>query len=385
MGRLTVAGVALIAVTYGLARFALGLFVPEFRATFSLSATEVGWIMAASFTGYLVALTIAGVAVSRFGARAVALASGFVAATGMMGVAGAPGPVALGAAATIGGGSTGLVSPSLATAVEEHLAGPERATAQTVINAGTSVGLMIAAPTALLAAANWRTAKIVFGTLALLATLAAIRLVPTDQDTRRATAVGPGSAARLRWSLRATAVLLGLSSAAFWGFGRELLEVVSGFDPTASRSAWIAVGVGGLAGGAAGTLVDRRSLRTALLTSWTLFAAAHAWLALGFTLTPAALVAAAGFGAGYMALTGLLIVWSVRERPDRPAGAVATAFLLLAAGQIVGSPMAGAIADTFGLPAAFAVASGLATAGVAIRPPAAGSRALRRSHVTSWC
>lgn len=353
MVRLAAAGAALIAVTYGLARFALGLFVPEFRAAFDLSATGIGWVMAASFGGYLVALAGAGRLVARWGARAVAVGSGAAAAIGVLGVAAAPGPVVLAAAAAVGGASTGLASPSLATAVERQLAAAERSATQTIVNAGTSLGLIVAVPAALLAAATWRAAWAAFLVPVLAATFAASRAVAShDARIGRLRATG-----RLGWPLATTAVLLGLASAVFWGFGRELLETGSGLSPAVSRTAWVAVGLGGLAGAAAGGLADRRGLRFALIASWATFVVAHAALAFGPAHVLAALASAAAFGAAYMALTGLLIVWSVAVRPGDPGSAVAAVFLLLAAGQIVGSPLAGSLADGFGLPAAFGAAA----------------------------
>jgi MFS family permease len=104
-------------------------------------------------------------------------------------------------------------------------------------------------------------------------------------------------------------------------------------------------------------------LRAALAVSWLLLAGALAWLAAGPASPLVALPLAGAFGAGYMALTGLLIVWGGAERPARPASAVASAFLVLAAGQILGSPLAGTVGDRFGLSAACVAAAGAAAAG----------------------
>ena len=125
----------------------------------------------------------------------------------------------------------------------------------------------------------------------------------------------------------------------------------------------MAVGVGGLAGMGAGHLAARVGLRAALVASWLPLAGSLAWLTAVPALPLLVFALAGAFGAGYMALTGLLIVWSVRERPERPASAVASGFLVLAAGQIVGSPLAGALADHLGLSAAFLVAAATAVAG----------------------
>ena len=83
-------GLATIAVTYGLARFAYGLFLPEMRESLDLSDSVLGLIGAGSYTGYCLAVLGALVLTSRSGPRLMALAAGSVAVVGMAIVAGAP-------------------------------------------------------------------------------------------------------------------------------------------------------------------------------------------------------------------------------------------------------------------------------------------------------
>jgi hypothetical protein len=52
-------GLGMIAVTYGLARFAYGLFLPEMREAFDLSESILGLIGAGSYAGYCVTILIA--------------------------------------------------------------------------------------------------------------------------------------------------------------------------------------------------------------------------------------------------------------------------------------------------------------------------------------
>ncbi|MFO8076830.1 MAG: MFS transporter [Egibacteraceae bacterium] len=374
MNRLTVTGAGLIAVTYGLARFGLGLFMPEMREVFGLSATGAGWVMAAAFAGFFAALARAGDLIDRRGAREVAVAAGAAAALGTLTIALAQGPVLLAVGAALAGASTGWSTTALATAVERQLLARERTTAQTAINAGTSLGLVVAALAATLAGLAWRPVWLAFGVLAVAATALVageVRDVPAPAAT---TTTDEGAARRPRLGLStplaATAILLGLSSAAFWGFGRELLEATGGLSPELSRMGWLAAGIGGVLGGAAGAAADRRGLAATLRLSWVGFALAHVGLAVGGVGAASALGLTALFGAGYMALTGLLIVWSVTERPLEPGTAVARTFLLLAAGQIAGSPMAGGLIDAAGLAPAFLASAALATLGLAALPGA---------------
>ena len=83
-------GLAMIAVTYGLARFAYGLFLPEIRESLDLSETALGYIGAGSYAGYCLAIGVALVFTSRTGPRFMAVAAGAVAVVGMAVVACAP-------------------------------------------------------------------------------------------------------------------------------------------------------------------------------------------------------------------------------------------------------------------------------------------------------
>ncbi len=49
-------GLAMIAITYGLARFAYGLFLPEMRESLDLSESVLGLIGAGSYAGYCFAV-----------------------------------------------------------------------------------------------------------------------------------------------------------------------------------------------------------------------------------------------------------------------------------------------------------------------------------------
>src|ERR687892_382413 len=66
-------GLAMIAVTYGLARFAYGLFVPEMRESLDLSESVLGLIGAGSYAGYCFAVLGALVFTSRAGPRLMAV------------------------------------------------------------------------------------------------------------------------------------------------------------------------------------------------------------------------------------------------------------------------------------------------------------------------
>jgi predicted MFS family arabinose efflux permease len=99
-----------------------------------------------------------------------------------------------------------------------------------------------------------------------------------------------------------------------------------------------------------------------------LLAAATASFALVPGLLPAVVAAAALFGAVYIALTGVLLVWGTRTYPDSPALGVGAAFLLIAVGQALAAPVVGLLSDLVTAPIAFGAAA-LAAAGGAFALP----------------
>jgi hypothetical protein len=70
-------------------------------------------------------------------------------------------------------------------------------------------------------------------------------------------------------------------------------------------------------------------------------AAAIALLAVAPGTLPLAYASAALFGSTYIALTGALLVWSVDVFREKPSAGLGAAFLLIAVGQLAGSPAAG--------------------------------------------
>jgi predicted MFS family arabinose efflux permease len=73
--------------------------------------------------------------------------------------------------------------------------------------------------------------------------------------------------------------------------------------------------------------------------------------------------AAALFGAIYIALTGILLVWSTQTYRGTPALGVGAAFLMIAVGQALGSPLLGTMSDVMSPQTAFMIAAGVAAAG----------------------
>jgi predicted MFS family arabinose efflux permease len=90
----------------------------------------------------------------------------------------------------------------------------------------------------------------------------------------------------------------------------------------------------------------------------------------------AIIVAATLFGGAYIALTGLLLLWSIRLYPDRASFGVGLSFFTIAAGQALGAPVVGALIDAAGARTAFVAIALVGLCAVVLRPaPSVPSRA----------
>lgn len=372
---LTGAGLSLIAVSYGLARFGYGLFVPVFRSEFALDAATTGAIAAGSYVSYCVAVIIASTLTPRFGGRALAVAAGVVATVGVAMIAAAPDGRMLAAAVILAGASAGVASPPLAHAVAAAVPDEKRDRTQTVINAGTGVGVALAGPVALLTQQEWRIAWGVFAAVAAVATVWVAFAVPSSRADR----TGPSAPSRPpllpqpllppgSGRLIAAAALTGAASAGIWTFGRDVLVGPGGMGEQESTIAWILLGVFGLLGAVAGDAVRRMGIRRAWVVTVLVMGGAIAAFAAFPGSIALAWLSSAAFGATYIALSGLLLVWGTQVYPEQAAAGVGLAFLVIALGQAAGAPLIGVLINVSGAQWALAAAALLAVVAAFILP-----------------
>jgi predicted MFS family arabinose efflux permease len=365
------AGVGVVAVSYGLARYGYGLLLPDMRNAFGLSSAALGLIASTAYASYLLAVASAGALTARHGPRLVVVAGGVLAVVGMIVIAVAPtGPV-LAAGVFIAGASGGLVFPPFADVVTDLLEHRTRSRAIATISSGTGWGVVAAVPIALLAGDEWRVAWLAFTALAVLATLWAARTVPNTAGAPRT-----GNEGRLQASwfvcprsgpLLAGALLIGLAASVYWTFAVDLAGQ-AGLGREGARLLLGVVGAASLAGGLGGDLLERFGGRAALVLTALLMATALALLASAASEWPGAVLSAAGFGAAYSLIVALQTIWSARVFADRPAVGLGAVMFVLSVGLLAGPPVAGALADQVSLPAAFYAAAGLCAATVFLAP-----------------
>lgn len=367
---IAILGSGIIAITYGLARFVFGLFLPAIRSDLGIDATGAGIIGAIPFISFIGAILSGPAVCERFGARRTGGLAVGLAAAGLVTIAQAPGVIALGVGVAVCGISTGLSSPVMAEAVHRAVRPALRGRVNAIHNAGTSLGVALAMPAMAWWLGAWRSAYMLFALLAALGALAALSYLP---GRRRAASVSPGHDAPLppvsrdQWRaiarLSALAGGMGLVSSIYWVFAPDLVVHQGGLPSGSTGWMWLAVGLVGLTGSAAGDLIDRLGPgRTHALTLM-LMAGSLGLVAAAPHVLGLALVSAAGFGAAYMTLTGFYLVLGVRIMAERPALGPVMPLLATTIGQATGSPLAGWMIDAGGYSVAF---TGFAGFGLAV-------------------
>ncbi|MGQ3383169.1 MFS transporter [Glutamicibacter sp. TV12E] len=247
------AGIALVAVCYGLARFGYGFFTPIFRAEFNLSPASIGFFAPASYFAYCLTIFAGTTLTSRFGARKLVICSGMIAAAAMALIAIAPKTTALGLGVAATGLCTGLVSPPLTTVIAENVAVTYQHRVQTMVNSGAGIGIIISVPLALAASTQWRTAWLLFAALAILSTLWIAKATPKPPARRNPGPPGGQASALERFSLSPllpsgtprlllAAAGLGAMSTAVLNFGIDFKVQAGGQSSSATTVAWVPLG-----------------------------------------------------------------------------------------------------------------------------------------------
>ena len=346
--RLGATGFALIAVSYGLARFAFGLFLPHIRADLSLSSTIAGLIAGGSFLGYCLAIVTSAALTERVGARWVTAGAGLVAALGMALIALADSPATLAAAVLFAGISTGLASPPLAAAVAQTVSFERQDVTNTVMNAGTSAGVALSGPAAVLFGADWRFAYGIFSAIALIVVAATLVVLKGVSGAERPIKQGLPLINSSMRRLVVAAFTMGAASTAVWSFGSEIVTCNLGWGSHQSGALWIVIGSSGIVGSIAGMLCRRFGLNVVHRISLVCLASGICLVGSSQSVTSTVFTGAALFGAAYIMLTGVYLVWGVSALPERPATGLTIAFLMIAVGQTVGAPLFGTLLGWYG-------------------------------------
>ncbi len=348
-------------MTYGLARYGFGLFLPDIRASFSLSEAEIGWVASASYAGYLMA-TFAGSWLSTLaGPRPSVVLGGILASGGMLLIGIAADPLTLTAGVFIAGISPGLAYPPFSDVVSHHVSIARRETVYAWVNSGTGFGVLASGAVAMRAGSDWRFGWIGFAVVAIAVTAWNWRTLPPRRKSVGQDEASSAVAGR-RLDSRAVPLLLsafvfGIVTSIYWTFAVDLIRSLDG-RPRDTTIFWIVLGAAGIVGCLAGNLSRSVGLVTAYRILTVLVGLAVAGLPVLATSIAGLLLSGAFFGAGFILATALYGMWSMRIFTRTPSIGFGATFFLISLGQAIGPVAAGYAIVAIGRAEVF-VAAGL--------------------------
>jgi len=354
-------GACLIAISYGLARFAFGLFVPPIRSELALGPDIIGIIGAIPFGSFVLATLLAPMTASRLGARNAAILSGGFGVAGLALMSQAVNAVSLGVGVFACGICTGLMMPALTSGMQAAVKRSMHGRVTAVMNAGTSIGVAVAVPATLFLAGAWRFAYLSFAVLAGIGVLAAWYFIPSVSRVEPVHAEPPPPIGIIRWTqllrLSLFAFAMGFIASGYWIFAPDLVVNLSSLPADQTGWLWLAVGIAGLSGAVISDLSDRNGPAIMHALALVTLSASLALLAASPGQLFLAIVSAIVFGVAYMSLSGLYLLTGIHLLPGRPSVGPVLPFLAIAIGQAAGSPAIGLAIKHLGYGHAFALFS----------------------------
>jgi predicted MFS family arabinose efflux permease len=358
---------AAIAVSFGLGRYGIGLFLPDMARAFDLSDADLGFLASAGWAGYVVASLFAMLVIASVGAGAL-VAGGLclsVVGMGLISVAETPTVLYLGTILT--GISPGLVFAPVADAITARFEPARRGPAFAVVNAGEGAGTVAAGLIFLTMAPDWRMAWLVFSLLAIASAIASAVTTPRS-SVGAAQPHGESPSwrtlfQRQAWPLLGGSFVVGASTTVLWTFAGVLVdgETFSGIELRVVL--WIVMGAAGVAAIVVAPILEAFGLRRTYAASIVVTSLSAAGLALAANAPGAALLAGAVFSFAYIMITSQIGAWALSIWPQMPAAGFGFTFLMLSMGAVAGPAVAGMATAVAGLPVILVV-TGLLTAGL---------------------
>ncbi|MYL40124.1 MFS transporter [Virgibacillus salexigens] len=365
MWKFVLPGIAMIGVTYAFARFSFGLFLPHITESLDLTESNAGFVGSTAYASYTLALLTASLFIQKWGQLRVIQLAGISAILGLLGIAFSPNFYILALSTFIAGLGSGWSSPAFSQVAATSLREKDRDRGNTWMNSGTSFGLIVSGPIALLFTEHWRLSFLLFALMAIVVFIWNTIRIPTPASfpSQDKTVTGSRSLKRAKWLIIAS-IMVGGSSSVFWTFSRSYLTAVYQMSDFESVFFWILMGISGIIGGVAGSFINKIGLSLAYRLTLLIMMTSLVIITIPNPIT--IYTSSIFFGVSYIVMTGILIVWSTRIFTSLPSIGVSLSFLSLGIGQSIGSFIAGGTIDAISYPFTFVLFSLIGLVGVIV-------------------
>lgn len=388
------------ATSYGLCRYAYGLFIPIFREAFNLSDEMLAYIASISYGSYFLIALLGIYISSKMDPRNSLLLGGLCAIIGMLIIATANSGITLAIGVAIAGVTPGLAYTPISEIIVLFVTQNRQRNIYSIINSGTSLGVMLSSPIAILFENAWRWSWVGFSCFALLSTLWCAWVIPKTPKAKinKTSITSPVSFKTIltlqKLRVFIVALIIGIATSVYWTFSVDLITTSSGetimlighrLDASLiAQLFWMIVGLAGFAGMFAGSAVNRLGIRSALTFFQIGIAIATALLA-SIDHIAAIVISGIIFGAFFVFVAATLGMWSLEVFKEAPAIGFGFTFLLLSAGQFIGPALTGAFISSIGLQGIFYMSAAAAISIVFLLPgiqltPVASDKSMRSSN-----
>lgn len=346
---LVMAGLPMIAVTYGLSRFSYGLLLPGINQTLHMNQATSGIVSALSYIAYCLAIVTAMIVANKWPPRTILMIAGISAITGLGSIAGSFNAVLLGTGVFLAGLSTGFSSPPYADIVDSQIEKSKQNQVNSWINSGTSIGTALAGLTAIWLVDNWRGAYVLFMGIAILVTAVNYKGTPKQEKTKHQLRLKLSKKERGHAvKLGIAALVIGFSCSAYWLFSRDFMLHVDTVSGYVGKWFWVIIGAAGIWGGTVGIFIHKFGITMAYIMSIVALSTASLLLSISALNNFLGLLSPMLFGSAYIFMSGVLLVWGISVFQDNPSFGLGMPFFLLAFGQAIGAAVSGIVAGWIG-------------------------------------
>lgn len=356
--RIIISGTLMIAVTYGLARFAFGLLLPDISKDLNLDSGVMGLISSATYIAYCLAIAISTYYSNQKDPKIFVILAGLTSILGIFTIAVSNEAFLLFTGVFIAGMSTGFGSPAYGEIVQNNINITAQNKANTWINAGTGFGIAVSGPIAYIWSGDWRVVYLIFGIMAIIVlimnyvSISKSPKLPKKHEYKSS----PYSLKTLfknSININIAAVILGCSSAIYWTFSKDYISLVPSNSEFITSSFWILVGVSGIIGGFSGGLINRFPIKFLYIAVVSMMALSILSLNINNANLFIIYLSALLFGGSYVFLTGILMIWGIKIFNKAPSLGIGIPFFTLAFGQIIGAMVSGNLIQFFSYEIAF--------------------------------